>query len=571
MNWKTMTCLGVVMLLCSSYARAGDEPVKPALTTVSASPAETVAYGDEAGPRDGQCLSGGCSNFTSNYPSGTFSTTSSFFTTVSTCIYGGEFAYYSVVAGETYEWSLCSADGGSCAFDSQLTLTSADGATAYCYSDDHCGDDAKIMWTASFTGTVRVLLSKYNCADQNTCTTLVWRCASCGVTCVPDYAVTAPYTSPLRNTCTPAVSDCTLRPSPEHIYEVTIPSSGDWKFSLCPGPGTFDTYMYLGTSCCGGTIASNDDACAPESEITALGLSAGIYYVTVEGYYSSSPSWCGDYILEITQLVPCAVNCEPGDVSESEPGCGVGYVDAWNGGCNSTPAVFQPIDCGQTICGTSGTWMEGTINYRDTDWYSVTTTQPTIFTWSAVAEFPLLIFVIDGTCGCGGYTVVSSATAAECVTASITTACLPPGTYWFWVGPSAFTGVACGAEYRATLSCTPCTPPTSLPGETCAVAIPIPALPFTDSGTTVGYANNYDYACPYTGSTSPDVVYAYTPAVNEALKINLCDSEYDTKVYVYEDLCCNPPIACNDDDTTVCTLAYRSYLTCVPVQAGHTY
>ena len=124
----------------------------------------------------------GCSNFNGNYPTGTFSTASSSWATVSTCIYGGEYAYYSVTRGNAYEWSQCSGDGGSCSFDGELSLWDQSGTTLYAYSDDFCGDDAKITWTATFTGTVRVLVSQWNCQNNTTCSTLRWRCLSCGTT-----------------------------------------------------------------------------------------------------------------------------------------------------------------------------------------------------------------------------------------------------------------------------------------------------------------------------------------------------------------------------------------------------
>ena len=46
-------------------------------------------------------------------------------------------------------------------------------------------------------------------------------------------------------------------------------------------------------------------------------------------------------------------------------------------------------------------------------------------------------------------------------------------------------------------------------GEDIGTAVVIPAVPFSDAGTTAGYANDYDEVCPYTGSASPDVVYSY--------------------------------------------------------------
>ena len=50
-------------------------------------------------------------------------------------------------------------------------------------------------------------------------------------------------------------------------------------------------------------------------------------------------------------------------------------------------------------------------------------------------------------------------------------------------------------------------------GETIADAVPIGSLPFSDTGATCDNVDDYDEACPY-GSTSPDVVYAFTPAAD---------------------------------------------------------
>ena len=63
-----------------------------------------------------------------------------------------------------------------------------------------------------------------------------------------------------------------------------------------------------------------------------------------------------------------------------------------------------------------------------------------------------------------------------------------------------------------------CTPnpcpqiPPSGDGDTFANAFNLPGIPCTVTGTTVGYNNDYDEVCPYSGSTSPDVVYDYIAA-----------------------------------------------------------
>jgi len=82
-------------------------------------------------------------------------------------------------------------------------------------------------------------------------------------------------------------------------------------------------------------------------------------------------------------------------------------------------------------------------------------------------------------------------------------------------------------------------------GDTIFTPFPIPSLPYSVSGTTAGYADDYDEVCSYPGSTSPDVVYSFVPDSDVTIRVDLCGSSYDTKTYIYDgalDL-----VACNDD------------------------
>lgn len=113
-------------------------------------------------------------------------------------------------------------------------------------------------------------------------------------------------------------------------------------------------------------------------------------------------------------------------------------------------------------------------------------------------------------------------------------------------------------------------------GDTCASATVIGGLPFTADGTTVGYTNDYDEECPYTGSTSPDVVYSFTPATDMAIDISLCTgiTDYDTKLYVYEGSCPTAPnYACNDDSCSapLYPSSFISSLENLSLTAGQTY
>ncbi|MHC4697011.1 MAG: hypothetical protein ACYTFA_09730, partial [Planctomycetota bacterium] len=72
-------------------------------------------------------------------------------------------------------------------------------------------------------------------------------------------------------------------------------------------------------------------------------------------------------------------------------------------------------------------------------------------------------------------------------------------------------------------------------GDTCASATVIPSIPFSDTGTTVGFINDYDQPCPFASADTPDVVYSYSPTEDTVVTIELCNgSDYNTNLYVYE-------------------------------------
>jgi len=107
-------------------------------------------------------------------------------------------------------------------------------------------------------------------------------------------------------------------------------------------------------------------------------------------------------------------------------------------------------------------------------------------------------------------------------------------------------------------------------GDTFRDAYLVTSTPFAHSGTTAGYTDDYDEVCPYSGSTSPDVVYAINLDYDTIVDIDMCGSAYDTKIYLYgEGL---QLIACNDDyyDGEPCG-QYVSRLNFVELWAGQKY
>jgi hypothetical protein len=154
----------------------------------------------------------------------------------------------------------------------------------------------------------------------------------------------------------------------------------------------------------------------------------------------------------------------PDALLENEPNdCAA--PDTFNGGCNCTPALFSPIDCGETIYGESGTFGSG---YRDMDWYQTTVSSDTIFTVTVEAEFDVEVQAYrqgpDGGNPCAGYADVAApvgpaaGTHNRCTPVQLVTRCLPAGTYFFVVTPAYFSGVPCPSDYKITLECASCDP-----------------------------------------------------------------------------------------------------------------
>ncbi len=103
------------------------------------------------------------------------------------CFSGSSYMRFNVQAGMQYVWSFCSDEftdpvyvTPNAPFDSQLTLVDDDDGSIVAFADDECGDDARIQWTATFTGVIRVRPTRDDCdpdvwGGPNECTVLGYR------------------------------------------------------------------------------------------------------------------------------------------------------------------------------------------------------------------------------------------------------------------------------------------------------------------------------------------------------------------------------------------------------------
>lgn len=65
----------------------------------------------------------------------------------------------------TYIFSFCSSDGGSCSWDSELSVNTSTGSTiTSAYNNDYCSTAARLSWTPSGSGSYRIYVTKHSCS-----------------------------------------------------------------------------------------------------------------------------------------------------------------------------------------------------------------------------------------------------------------------------------------------------------------------------------------------------------------------------------------------------------------------
>jgi len=253
---------------------------------------------------------------------------------------------------------------------------------------------------------------------------------------VNDYDEVCPYTGSL---------------SPDVVFSYTPTAAASITASLCYS--SYDTKIYIYQNAQGNLIACNDDFyfAAPcytySSAVENVAVTVGnTYYIVVDGYGSSS----GSYQLDVTAFEPPPpFECPAGALQENEPPCQDGYTDNWNGGCNSTPAIWQAVDATAggcaVMCGWSCTYIAPSgYSSRDTDWFNSVGTGVTV-TITSVAEFPLQSILIYG-CNCSNLLYVI-ATSGAGVPNTLSYVIANNAPVWTWEGAQGFSGVP-NSQYK---------------------------------------------------------------------------------------------------------------------------
>ncbi len=520
-------------------------------------------------------------------------------TVLTTCIYGGEYRLVTVTMGNTYTFSTC----GDTDFDTQITLFNDAGGAYLAYNDDGCGAQSTVTWTATFTGSVRVLVDQYNCTSNTTCMTLN---ASCTAPGSGSGCTTASYglypSSTYTPTCNGIGGTITTIGYAGEYSNVNVVSGTAYTFSSSIGTD------YI-------TIAGSAG-----SPVYAHGTTPVNWTSTITGvvrFYTHTNSACGESTTSRSRIVscgsgggpdPCAsittLTCgqsttasstgsgawSPGSCGFTTPGqekvysftattsgmhtlvvtsTNSSYSDyfykAASGGCNSSgwtciddifsaqSITFGPLTAGTTYYILYDPESTGTVTQTfridcpvlpcntpgAPSASNVSTTTATV-SWGAAGGATSYDWTVGTGASCP--TGTGGNTAATSVNLTNLT---PNTTYRFCVRTSACGGGGPSDYVSTTFTTAP------LANDNCSGAQTV-TCGSTINGSTVGAASDSGQGSCGSGGTPGNGVWYKLVGNGAQVTLNLCGSAYDTKVHVYSGSCGNLSCVGSNDDSPTC-------------------
>jgi len=249
-----------------------------------------------------------------------------------------------------------------------------------------------------------------------------------------------------------AVPACApFAPSGGGVWFSVVGNGNTLIVDTCGGATNYDTAITVFSGTCAALVCvtGNDDFCGLQTQVSWNSVAGTTYRILLFGFAGLT----GTAEISVADGgTPPVCTCSPS--TEGEPECFDEYVDATNGGCNSTPAVFGTIVANTPICGRAGTYLFGGANYRDTDWYQYAHGGGDL-TIQGSGEFDMRIFLLTAVCPT---TVLATAfSGGPCLPVSLTSPGLAAGNYYIFAGPNVFTGVPCSSNYTVeavgTLPC----------------------------------------------------------------------------------------------------------------------
>jgi len=466
---------------------------------------------------EAQCPNNNSQFGTSNAPS-----TVGVLTTLSSCMYGGEYRLVNnMQAGSQYSVETC----GDSDFDTQITVYDNSTGAVVAYNDDFCGLQSKVTFTSN-GNSVRLLVDRYNCSNQSSCMTLRMTRLSGGAPAVdPCNSITA--LSCANNSGSFSLSGSGAwnglggpwsTPGEEQVFSFTPTLSGSHSIAITNSSYYVDLYVKSGS--CGSTGWTYiDDISSFGTGTNSVTLTAGVqYYFLIDDENTSAssgtitvncPTPAVDPCNSITNIAAC--------------GSGASYSLSSGNGAWNPPGPW----------GTPG--KEAVFSY----------TPPT----SGAYDIQVLnsgyyvdLFYKTGSCSSAGWTYVSDIFSNETNTVN-----LVGGVTYLFLIDDENTSASSGS---INISC-PCIAPPGGVDESFTYN-----GDFTISGTTVGACDDCNLR------SSNDRVYAVTIPCAGVYSFTTCGgASWDTYLYLRTAACGGTSIAINDD---ACGLQSRVTATLQP-------
>ncbi|MBL0062751.1 MAG: hypothetical protein IPP40_15035 [bacterium] len=260
------------------------------------------------------------------------------------------------------------------------------------------------------------------------------------------------------------------------IYEFTPTVTSIYRVSLCLS-NSFDSILEIRTdgACPGSTqIACSDDVCGAQAQADVEMLAGTTYYIIIDGYFESD----GPYIFQLLQFGYGAESC-PATVITSLPytdtGTTIGRTNDFSfcSGGTSPDVIFE---------------------------YTASATANYTFSLCGSSYFTRLFLNTGGSCPGNTQVFCGDVGCPISGRTQFTTLLYESLTYYIIVDGNQ--GDLGNYVFNLTreMSCDTCE------ADNCPATL-IPSIPYVDSGTTTGKANNFSSVfCG--GQNAPDVIYA---------------------------------------------------------------
>ena len=450
-----------------------------------------------------------CSNTNTQYGSSNAPSTVGVLTTLSTCMYGGEYRLVNnLVAGSQYSFETC----GDTDFDTQITIYDATTGALVAYNDDFCGLQSKAQFTSN-GNSVRVLINRYFCSSQSSCMTL----RATRVTSSAPPAVN-PCNSISSLSCANNSSSYSLSgsgswnglggpwstPGAEQVFSFTPVLSGSHDIAITNNNYYVDLYIKAG-SCSSSGWTYIDDISSFGTGTNTVTLTAGVtYYLLIDDENTTTSSGT----ISITCATPVNDPCNsitPIASCGSSASFSLSGSGAWNGlgGPWSTPGEEAVYSFTPAISGAYPIVVTNSGYYVD-------------------------LYVKAGSCGSTGWTYVSDIFSNETNTVNLTAGV----TYLFLIDDEN-TSASSGS---ITIDCPCIAPPGGIDGSYTYNGN------FVISGTTVGACNDCSLR------PSNDRVYEVEIPECGDYTFSMCGgASWDTYLYLRTAACGGASIALNDD------------------------